>query len=437
MERSGIQFVTSGDGTPIAFWTVGDGPPLVVIHNFVLSHSELEWNIPSFRALYEDLAEHHQVIRLDPRGAGLSGGHMAGSADDDGFLDEVAGDVEAVVDALGHAEFDLVAAMTMSPVGVRLATRGRVERLVLCDPLIDIPNATEFDRYMRAAKAVAAVDPTTTVDVISRLWTHETLEEDKEPFREVFTANTTDDVAWSGPLLWNAFESLEEVSAPTLVIYTKDGLLASPSQARRAATGIPDATLVRIEGRIAPYWVDRGALLGAFGEFLGWEMSDRVVPSEFSVIVFTDIVASTEVVDRLGDEAAREAVRSVEVLVADTALRWSGRVIKHLGDGSLLEFRSASSALEFAREAQAGLGVDGVSMRVGMAAGEPIHEDGDVHGAVVVVASRIAGVAGAGDVFVSDGVRQLVVGKSYKFADLGEQPLKGFDEPVRAWRLEL
>ncbi len=61
--------------------------------------------------------------------------------------------------------------------------------------------------------------------------------------------------------------------------------------------------------------------------------------------------------------------------------------------------------------------------------------DGDVHGAVVVVASRIADAAGTGEVFVSDGVRHLVVGRQYDFQDQGEQSIKGFDEPLRVWRL--
>ena len=111
-------------------------------------------------------------------------------------------------------------------------------------------------------------------------------------------------------------------------------------------------------------------------------------------------------------------------------------MVKHLGDGSLLEFQSASSALDFARKVQVELADGDIKLRIGMAAGEPIHEDGDVHGAVVAVASRIADAAAAGEVFASDGVRQLVVGKQYGFEDQGKQSLKGFDEPLRIWRLK-
>jgi class 3 adenylate cyclase len=437
VKRSATQFVTAKDGTPIAYWSVGSGPPIVLIHNFVISHAELEWEIPSCRSFYEALAEHHQVIRLDPRNTGLSGGEWPQEDEQhhQELLDQVVGDVESVVDALGHSEFDLVATMSMGAVGIRLATIGRVRRLVLCDPAVNIPEAEEFVRYLRAAEAMAAVDPTTTSHMISLLWTDGAPPEDRDPLTAIFAANSGSGTGWAGTLHWNGTPWLSEVSAATLILSTKEGIVTNVKQVRGAAASIPEASLIGVEGFMAPYWVDRDATLTALGDFLGWDSDDEQFESDFSVIVFTDIVASTEVVDRLGDEAARNAVRSVEDLVAETAEDHSGKVIKHLGDGSLLEFRSASNALDFARKVQTELAGGDVGLRVGMAAGEPIHEDGDVHGAVVVVASRIADAAGTGEAFVSDGVRQLVVGKRYDFDDQGEQAIKGFDDPIRVWRL--
>jgi hypothetical protein len=234
---------------------------------------------------------------------------------------------------------------------------------------------------------------------------------------------------------WDGASSLGDVSAPTLILYAKEGLISSPDQARQAAANIPEATLTGLEGSIAPYWVDSESLLAHLSGFLGWDSPGAIVPSDFSVIVFTDIVASTEVVDRLGDEAARNAIRAVEDLIAESAEEFTGHIVKHVGDGSLLEFGSTSNALDFAHKVQSGLAGGDIELRVGMAAGEPIHEDGDVHGAVVVVASRIADAAGPGEVLASDGVRQLVIGWQYDFEDFGELAIKGFEEPVRAWRL--
>jgi len=433
--RSSIQFVSSADGTSIAYWSVGSGPPIVLIHQFSISHAELEWEVPSLRSFYEALAEHHQVIRLDPRATGLSGGtHPEEEGHEDEFLEQMVGDIKAVVDAMGHSEFDLVASVNMAAVGLRLATTQRVRRLVLCDPVVNVREAKEFYRYLIAQEAMATAEPGGAVHVMSRIWADGVPPGDRDAVLALTETNLESDIG--APVHWNGTRWLSEVSSPTLIVYTKDGDTTSMDQVRHAAATIPDARLVGLDGVMAPYYVDRESVLRVLGDFLGWESQGEPIVSDFSVIVFTDIVASTEVVDRLGDEAARNAVRSVEGLVADTAADHSGNVVKHLGDGSLLEFRSASNALDFARKVQAELADGDIKLRVGMAAGEPIHEDGDVHGAVVVVASRIADSAGTGEVSVSDGVRQLVVGKQYEFDDQGEQSIKGFDEPIRVWRLD-
>jgi adenylate cyclase len=70
---------------------------------------------------------------------------------------------------------------------------------------------------------------------------------------------------------------------------------------------------------------------------------------------------------------------------------------------------------------------------VGINAGEPIEEDGDLFGSSVIAASRICGQAGGGEIVVSDVVRQLVAGKGFLFEDRGAVALRGFEDPVRLW----
>jgi adenylate cyclase len=74
-------------------------------------------------------------------------------------------------------------------------------------------------------------------------------------------------------------------------------------------------------------------------------------------------------------------------------------------------------------------------VRVGLNAGEPIEEDGDLFGATVILASRIAAKAGAGDILVADTVCGLLSGKSYVYADRGETMLKGFEDAVRLYEV--
>ena len=114
-------------------------------------------------------------------------------------------------------------------------------------------------------------------------------------------------------------------------------------------------------------------------------------------MAFTDIVGSTEYLRRVGDEEGRATIRDLEAQVADLATAHAGRIVKNLGDGSLISFGSNTAALSFALELQTLIDDGPLQLRVGMAVGEPIQEDGDIHGAVVVQASRIADLAQAGE----------------------------------------
>jgi len=116
-----------------------------------------------------------------------------------------------------------------------------------------------------------------------------------------------------------------------------------------------------------------------------------------------------------------------------------GLEIKTTGDGFMASFPSTTDALECALAlqrafAERNTGADqAIVVRCGLNAGEPIAEDNDLFGTAVTQAARIMGGAGGGEVLVSDVVRQLAAGKTFKFDDRGLRRLKGFDEPVRLW----
>jgi class 3 adenylate cyclase len=117
-----------------------------------------------------------------------------------------------------------------------------------------------------------------------------------------------------------------------------------------------------------------------------------------------------------------------------------------MGDGFMASFGSVTSAIECAIALQRAFEVgvlevggqkseENVSIRIGLNAGEPIEEDGDLFGATVILASRIAAKAGAGEILVPDTVRGLLSGKNFLFGDRGEFVPKGFDEPMRLFEV--
>jgi adenylate cyclase len=77
-------------------------------------------------------------------------------------------------------------------------------------------------------------------------------------------------------------------------------------------------------------------------------------------------------------------------------------------------------------------------VRVGLNAGEPIEEEGDLFGSTVILASRITSAAKGGEILAADVVHGLCSGKPFAFSDRGEQALRGFENPVRlfevSWR---
>ncbi|MGH9122505.1 MAG: AAA family ATPase, partial [Acidimicrobiales bacterium] len=163
------------------------------------------------------------------------------------------------------------------------------------------------------------------------------------------------------------------------------------------------------------------------------------LPEGTVTVLFTDLVDSTNLNQRYGDEVANTVRRDLEQLALACVERNRGHVVKELGDGLMVAFQSARRAVTCAREIQ--LGVKGRSagadeprptMRIGLHTGEVITEDGDLHGETVIIAKRIEGVAPPGGILASETVRGVLGTARSELIDRGEFELKGIDEP---WRL--
>jgi class 3 adenylate cyclase/pimeloyl-ACP methyl ester carboxylesterase len=420
----------------IAFWEIGSGPALVIVQNLVLSHAEMEWSVPIMRAWYLELARYFRVIRIDLRGSGLS--------DDPPSVDffTLAGfgqDIAAVVTALRLENFSLMGISSMGPTAVQYAVDHpeQVLGLVLCDTgpvLSDLP----LHRYAQAFSASFKFEMTPSFDSLS----NELTPEDRRATTALITAARVGREHaghdWTGSEQFDVSGLLLDVKASTLVIKPADSLLTDQEQTRRLVVGIPVAQMRVVPGVMAPFMTDSSPVVEALVDFLtsgDYQPAADADDDELRTIVFTDLVSSTELLNRLGDTQGRSEVRSVEAAITDLCTQHHGRLVKNLGDGSLVSFKSTRRALLFAIDLQARMDESPFGMRIGLAAGEPIQEDGDIHGAVVVQASRIADLGNAGETIVSDSVRLLSVGKDFSFESWGEIQLKGFDELSTLWKV--
>ena len=245
---------------------------------------------------------------------------------------------------------------------------------------------------------------------------------------------------------------LPSIHVPTLVVAVDGAWVDVRDEARRLAAGLPNAELRTVHGEtggIFDFYDDEDEVVNVVNEFLGGgapaqatsPMTYARAPGGLRTVLFTDIVGHTEMMQRLGDAKGRDVLREHERITRETLKAHGGAEVKTMGDGFMASFGSVTSAMECAIALQRAFAAHTESMpeplhvRVGLNAGEPIEEDGDLFGATVILASRIAAKAGAGEILVPDTVRGLLSGKGFVFGDRGEFVPKGFDEGVRLWEV--
>lgn len=156
-------------------------------------------------------------------------------------------------------------------------------------------------------------------------------------------------------------------------------------------------------------------------------------------IVFTDLVGFTEYNDAVGDQAAAAVLdRQSEMVAAALCGCQSGRVVKEIGDGLMLAFGSPVEALDTALcllrsvESARAAGTFPLSMRMGMHHGQAVVRGDDLVGNTVNIASRVAALAGPGELLVSDSVVDAQSGHSLPAAlsPIGPARVKGVHEPI-------
>ena len=170
------------------------------------------------------------------------------------------------------------------------------------------------------------------------------------------------------------------------------------------------------------------------------------VERRLAAILSADVVGYTRLMraDEEGTLARFRAHRAE--LVEPKIAEYTGRIVKLMGDGLLVEFASVVNAVRCATEVQRGMAArnadvpedEQIILRVGINLGDVIVEGDDVHGDGVNIATRMQEIAPPGEVSVSGVVYDSVRDKlDPGFEDLGPQQVKNIAEPIRAYRVVL
>jgi len=435
-----IQYARTSDGVSIAYWKVGAGPPLVQMPLIPFSHIEMEWQLPELRSWYERLALGATLIRYDGRGNGLSQRDVA-----DYSLDAHVRDLQSVVEQLGEETVTLLGVFHSGPPAMAYAARfpERVSHLLLWCTYAHGPD------YWQAAQAegLRALRQT-DYRLFLQTASHELFgwseDEQARRFAEVMGESAKPEEAdklISETRSVDVRDDLSHISCPTLVLHRRQLRWLDVSLSRNLASRIPGARLVVLEGS-SPLAAtgDIETAAAVIDEFLGRGAPQPARPEAASLrsVLFTDLVGHTEMMSRLGDERGRAVLREHERITRDVLKAHSGTEVKTMGDGFMASFGSVTKAVECAIALQSAVAEregEPLSVRVGLNAGEPIEEDGDLFGAAVILAARIAAKAEGGEILVANSVRELCSGKGFLFSDRGEFVAKGFDEPVRVYEV--
>jgi class 3 adenylate cyclase len=400
---------------------------------------EAGWDYPPYRRFIERLASFSRVIMFDKRGIGLSD-HVEGAP----TLEQRMDDVRAVLDAAGSTRPVMFGISEGAPMSILFAAShpDQTTALVLYGGMA---RSTEAPDYPFAPPAGAAVQsaldffvpfhgtgvsaevysPSVAEDPTYLSWLSrwERIGAPPSALRDIFVMFLDIDVR----------EVLPAISVPTLVLHRHGDRAVNVRAGRYLADHIPGARFVELSGIDHLPWVgDSEAVADEIEEFVTGVRPQRQVDRVLATVLFTDIVDSTRLATERGDAGWHALLDRHNEIVRRCLAEYRGREIKMTGDGFLATFDGPARAIRCARAIIEGVRGAGIQVRAGLHSGEVELVGEDVAGISVHTASRVADIAGSGEVLVSQTVKDLVAGSGIAFEDRGSHVLKGVPGE---WRL--
>ncbi len=425
-----IRYAKSGD-ISIAYQSVGEGPLTIVFAGGWISHVEIMWEDASFARFMANLSSFARVLLFDKRGTGASDRDVGYPT-----LDDRMDDIRAVMDDAGVERAAIFGVSEGGNMACMFAAAHpeRVSHLILFGVFAKREWSPDYPWAPTKETRQA------WIDAIERDWGEPLDIEELAPSRKGDRAFAE----WFGRLyrlsaspgtavrlaklntLIDVRDVLPAISAPTLVINTKDDQAAKVEEARYIANRIPNARLLELEGADHLPWCENiTEITGEVEEFITGARAATRSESVLATILCTDIVGSTARRAAMGDAAWQSVMQRHDSAVRAILSRRQGAVINTTGDGFLASFASPARALQAALDIHEALRALDLPARAGVHTGECQRSGANVTGVAIDIAVRIAALAEAGEVTASRTVRDLTIGAGLDFASRGEHVLKG------------
>jgi class 3 adenylate cyclase len=431
------------DGTALAYQVVGasSGADLLFAPGSV-THLELLWQEPRVSRFLKRLAGFSRLILMDPRGLGLSD-----RLTDVPSLDERVADIVAVLEAAESERAALFGNADTGPPAIAMAVSHpeRVTSLILCGTYAkarwsdDYPMGwtdeewSDFQRWVRddwgkEGDSLRNVAPSRVDDDEFRRWWASLMRLGASPRAVLLLGEMT--------MAVDVRDLLPRLTVPTLVMHREGDRVNDIALGRYLAERIPRARWVELPGEDFALWAgDLSALADEIEEFLTGHRSGLEATKVVTTVMFTDIVASTELARNLGDSGWADFVEKHDALVRAELRRFGGQEVDTAGDGFLASFTSPTAAIRCGRAVSEAAAHAGIQIRIGLHTGECDIIGGKPRGIAVHIGARVAAKALADQVLVSQTVRDLVAGSGLMFEDAGEHELKGVPDRWHLYRV--
>lgn len=420
---SEIQYATC-DGLAVGYQTSGDGDLDLVLLPGAAHHIEFMRLLSEYSSFLDRLGAFARLTVFDKRGTGVSDPIVGVPT-----LDERVDELVAVIDAIGAERVALLGLSEGGPAAALFAATypERCSHLILHGAVVNGATLTPgwLERFQELwgtgrAQEVFGERERQRLDaapasMLAGAATFERVSASPSMFRAVIDAVRQIDVV---PIL-------PTVNVPTLVLH-RVGDPIPVEQGRLAASAIPDARLVELDGdQHHPWMGDVDAVVGEIEQFLVGRRSTPVSDRVLAVLLFTDVVGSTEHVAAVGDAAWSELLDRWEERVRSQIEQHRGREVFTKGDEFFVAFDGPARAVQCAvalRETATELGL---SVRTGLHAGECQVRDDDLAGVAVHTAARVMAEAAPDQILATSTVRDLAAGSRMTFADHATVELRG------------
>jgi class 3 adenylate cyclase len=427
-----VQFAKS-EGAAVAYQVVGDGLLDVVFLPEWVNNLEMQWQEPRLARFPTRLSTFSRLVMLNGRGLGLSDPlPQADSPTVEQWLD----DVTAVLDAVGSSQ----AAVLGTGIGGSLAMvfaatyPGRTSALVLVNSTArssvapDYPfgitpgwkerTQQEMARSWGRAPILELQAPEIAGDAGFRDWYGRFERYGASPGMALAVLRMVHDL--------DVRHVLPAIYCPVLVLHRRGDPIVRVEHGRYLAKHIAGAKYIELPGEGHAFWSgDSDRILDEIQEFLTGTPAVSAIDRVLATVLFTDIVGSTELAVRLGDDRWTKLLDDHRALVRRELDRFRGREVDTAGDGFVATFDGPGRAIRCAAAIRAAVRSIGIQIRAGLHTGEIEMRGSEIAGIAVHIGARVEAEAAPGEILVSRTVVDLVAGAGIQFSARGSHALKG------------